>query len=179
MALWFRSCDSRWPFLWESADQPPGRWHAAGRGPAHYLADTPDGAWAEFLRHEEITDPADLEGIERGLWAVEVDETVETIGSPILGAATLTGGLSRYRRCQREAERLRSGGATALRAPSAALKAGGARGQRVAGGFVEAGDRDGVVLVLFGRRPQLRGWSCGVGRPHRRLLPLVRRLRSR
>ena len=55
----FRQTDHRYPFLWESAEQPPGRWHGAGEGPAHYCADTPDGAWAEFLRHEEIGDAAD------------------------------------------------------------------------------------------------------------------------
>src|SRR5262245_40501368 len=52
----FRQVDARFPFLWEDARQPAGRWHAAGDGPAHYFADTPDGAWAEFLRHEEITE---------------------------------------------------------------------------------------------------------------------------
>ena len=56
----FRQVDARYPFLWEDSRQPEGRWHAAGDGPAHYIADTPDGAWAEFLRHEEITDPDDL-----------------------------------------------------------------------------------------------------------------------
>ena len=60
------------PFLWETPEQPPGRWHGEGEGPAHYLADTPDGAWAEFLRHEDITRPGELAGIDRAIWAVEV-----------------------------------------------------------------------------------------------------------
>ena len=68
----FRHCDRRWPFLWESAVQPQARWHGEGEGPVQYLADTPDGAWAEFLRHEEITDEADLAGVSRALWAVSV-----------------------------------------------------------------------------------------------------------
>ena len=63
----FRHCDRRWPFLWESAVQPQARWHGDGEGPVQYLADTPDGAWAEFLRHEEITDEADLAGVSRAL----------------------------------------------------------------------------------------------------------------
>src|SRR5690606_7733130 len=70
----FRQADSRVPPLWETSDQPAGRWHGDGEGPAHYFADTPDGAWAEFLRHEEITDPADLEGVRRRLWAVEIGD---------------------------------------------------------------------------------------------------------
>jgi hypothetical protein len=49
--------------LWEAASQPAARWHADGEGPAQYLADTPVGAWAEFLRHEGITDEADLSGV--------------------------------------------------------------------------------------------------------------------
>ena len=56
----FRHADPRYPFLWEGAGQPAARWHAAGDGPAHYFCDTPDGAWAEFLRHEEISDPDDF-----------------------------------------------------------------------------------------------------------------------
>ncbi len=63
----FRQCDSRWPFLWESAEQPGARWNAPGEGPVHYFADTPDGAWAEFIRHEEITDPVDLATVRRSL----------------------------------------------------------------------------------------------------------------
>ena len=56
----FRRASAPSPFLWETAEQPPGRWHGEGEGPAQYFADTPDGAWAEFLRHENITDPEDL-----------------------------------------------------------------------------------------------------------------------
>lgn len=37
------------------------------------LADTADGAWAEFLRHESIADPEVLEGV--SLWAVNVTDT--------------------------------------------------------------------------------------------------------
>ncbi|MGB7563254.1 MAG: hypothetical protein WBM08_00720 [Prochlorococcaceae cyanobacterium] len=33
-------------------------------------ASSPGVAWAEWLRHEEIKDPADLEGIAASLWAV-------------------------------------------------------------------------------------------------------------
>ena len=52
----YRHADARFPFLWESADQPPARWHGSGEGPVQYFADTPDGAWAEFVRHEGITE---------------------------------------------------------------------------------------------------------------------------
>lgn len=36
----------------------------------HYLANTPTVAWAEWIRHQEIEDPADLEGVAAALWAV-------------------------------------------------------------------------------------------------------------
>ena len=70
----FRQTDRRYPFAWESSAQPAGRWHGEGEGPAHYFADTPGGAWAEFIRHEEIRDAEDLVTVRRTLWAVELDE---------------------------------------------------------------------------------------------------------
>src|SRR5436190_1844945 len=72
----FRHADPRFPFLWESAAQPAARWHDDGDGPVQYFADTPNGAWADFLRHEAIVDPDDLATIQRAIWAVEIpDET--------------------------------------------------------------------------------------------------------
>jgi RES domain len=175
--IWFRHADARSPFFWESADQPAGRWHASGEGPVQYLADTPDGAWAEFIRHEEITDPAELAGIERALWAVEVVDEDDTPARPALHETVLLGGKATYAACQTEARRVRGAGHRALEAPSAALVAGGARGQVVNGGIGEAPLRDGRVLVLFGTRPDLRGWLCGERGPSSaRLLPLVRPL---
>ncbi len=110
----YRHADPRFPFLWESTDQPAGRWHAAGEGPVHYFADTPDGAWAEFLRHEGITEEAELDNVRRALWAVDVPEPIPA-AAPDLPRQVLTGGLGTYPRCRAEARRLRATGATALR----------------------------------------------------------------
>src|SRR5690606_33363278 len=67
----YRTTDPSYPFIWESDKQPPARWHGKGEGPAHYFATTPEGAWAELLRHEGITDPEDLKGFrERAIWVV-------------------------------------------------------------------------------------------------------------
>lgn len=79
----FRHCDRRWPFLWEIRDQPAARWHHDGDGPAQHVADTPDGAWAEFVRHEEITEEIDLAGVSRALWSVHVD--VSAAVGPVWG----------------------------------------------------------------------------------------------
>jgi hypothetical protein len=172
----FRHCDSRYPFLWEDDSQPPARWHGAGEGPAQYLTVTPDGAWAEFLRHEELREPEDLAGLRRSIWAIEVPDH-EDAATPELAEAVLVGGEHTYPDCRSEACRLRQLGVTALRTPSAALVGGGAGGQRVEGDLREAAARDGSVLVLFGRRPDLRGWLCAeAGRPSTRLLQLVHHL---
>jgi hypothetical protein len=171
----FRHADSRYPFFWESAQQPPARWHADGDGPVQYLADTPDGAWAEFLRHEEIVDAAELTGIERSLWAVQLPERIDdaepvTVADPV-------GGLASYPACQNYATSRRVAGVTMLRAPSAALIPGAARGEVTDAGLREAPDRDGHVWVIFGRHPELCGWrAVDRGSPPARLLPLVRTL---
>jgi hypothetical protein len=168
----FRHADSRFPPLWESGAQPAARWHAPNQGPVHYFADTPDGAWAEFLRHEEITDPADLATVERAVWAMEIPDA--GYADVQLPRAVVTGGEDTYAACQAEAARLVAGGAKAIQAPSAALKAGAAAGWRVDSGLRLAPPRDGWVHVLFGRRPDLTGWRVAVGHPSADLLPNVR-----
>jgi hypothetical protein len=169
----FRQVDARYPFLWESAAQPAGRWHAAGEGPAHYLADTPDGAWAEFLRYEEIRDPADLATIRRQIWAVEIGTTIPE--APELPREIMTGGPGTYPQCQAEARRLRERGARQIVAPSAALTPGGARGLAVQNGVKAGAPRDGAVIVLFGPPEGLVGWvAADAGRPAEDLLDRVR-----
>jgi hypothetical protein len=169
----FRHCDRRFPFLWHHSAQPPARWHGGGEGPANYFADTPVGAWAEFLRHEEIVDPADLAGITRSLWAVELPDG--PYAAPSLSAEVLKGGPASYPLCQTEARRLRASGASALSAPSAALKPGGASGWVTNPGEMRAPvSRDGQVFVLFGSRPDLAGWPVVEGgAPPERALDLV------
>lgn len=172
----FRSCDRRFPFRWAVPGQPPGRWNAAGAGPVQYLADTPDGAWAEFLRHEEIVDKDDLSGVARALWAVEVDEP--GLDQPRLPDAVMTGGLDTYPTCQREAARLRGQGSRGIAAPSAALQPGGAHGFQVAGGRVRPGPaRSGITCAVFGPRPDAVGWAVVErGHPPGYVLGTVRHL---
>lgn len=168
----FRQVDARYPFLWDDASQPAGRWHAEGEGPAHYFADTPDGAWAEFLRHEEITEPEDLATIRRQMWAVELgDAPGERVSLP---RGVLTGGIDTYPECQQAARRLRRQGATRLLATSAALAPGGARAMRVHDGVHAAEPRDGVTIVIFGAPAHLRGWiAADKARPSPDLLDRV------
>jgi hypothetical protein len=175
----YRHADPRFPFLWESSEQPPARWHDSDEGPVHYFADTPDGAWAEFLRHEGITSEDELENIRRVLWAVEVSDALQA-ERPDLPNKVMRGGIDSYGPCRQEARRLRDLGVLALKAPSAALVIGGARGWKVDGGLQPAGARDGVVIVLFGTRPDLTGWvAATAGRPVADLLAHVRHLKGK
>ncbi len=174
--LGFRHCDPRWPFLWLHADQPAARWHGPGEGPANYFSDTPVGAWAEFLRHEEITEAADLQGVRRTLWVVELPD-VEFV-QPHLPPASLQGGRQSYAECQQEARRLRAAGAQALEAPAAALQTGAARGWHAShhGITLATTGRDGLVWVLYGPL-QARAWpAVEGGSPPAAVLPLVRPL---
>jgi len=172
----FRHADPRYPFFFENGTpQVASRWNADGDSPTQYVSDTPDGAWAEFLRHEGIRDPDDLVGIQRTLWAIEVEETPAAV--PNLPKGTLTGGLATYPACQAEASRLRAGGQQGLVAPSAALVSHGANGWGVHGGLRRGPDRDGLTVVLFGERPNAVGWRSAVdGKPDEALLAYVRHL---
>lgn len=151
----FRHVDPRFPFLREHLPQGAGRWNSADEL-AQYFCDTPDGAWAEFLRHEDISDPEDLPGVRRSLWAVEIGDA--PAAHPELPLQTLVGDKSSWPDCQREASRLRHQGEAGVTAPAAALSPGGAHGWRVQGGLQRGPARDGKVFVLFGPRPDLIGW---------------------
>jgi hypothetical protein len=170
----FRQADPRYPFLWSDSSQPAARWHGDGEGPAHYLADTPDGAWAELLRHEEIYDPADVVTVRRALWAVELgDEPAKAVA---LKPAVLTGGRDTYWACQQHARQLRAAGAQRLVAPSAALLPGGAAGCEVVDALERpAAPRDGRVIIAFGDAAGLVGWKVvDQGSPPAGLLGRVR-----
>lgn len=153
----YRNVRWRDPFLWESAEQAPGRWHGAGEGPAHYFADTPQGAWAELIRHEEITEEADLAGVRRAMWAVDIGDP--PVARPEVEDQVVRGGPSTYGACREEAARLRDAGEPGLVAPSAALAPGAAHGWTVSVGLRPTPPANGRTIVLFGPRPDL------VGRP--------------
>ncbi len=166
----FRHADPRFPFLREDSSQPAGRWNADGEL-THYFCDTPDGAWAEFLRHEEIDDPRDLLTVRRALWAVEIGQPPSL--RPDLPEAILTGGLETWPECQQLAQRHRAD-ADGIITISAALRPGGARGWRVEAGLRPGPERDGQVIALFGSRPDLVGWKATAeGRPGEELLANV------
>jgi RES domain len=143
------------------------------RHAVQYFADTPDGAWAEFLRHEGITKETEVVNVRRAMWAIEAPDDLPA-AAPRLSASVLTGGIATYEECRKAARRLRAKGAKALRAPSAALRTGGASGCKVDGGLQPAFDRDGIVLAIFGPRPDFVGWMAAfAARPRSDLLSRV------
>jgi hypothetical protein len=174
----YRQCDSRCAFLWGSARQPEGRWHAPRDGPVQHLASSPDGAWAELLRHEEIHEPEDLDGITRALWAIELDEIPDT--RPDLDNATLRGDQGSYAACQTEGKRLRDLGNWGLTTPSAALRDAEVSPWRAVGEVnVPASGRAAAVVVLFGARRDLEGWLLvDRGAPPSHVLPRIRHFGS-
>jgi hypothetical protein len=141
-----------------------------------YFADTPTGAWAELLRHEEITDPADLAGISSRLWAVQIRDV--EMDEPKLPLSALTSTPEGYEVCRTEARRLRAAGAVRLVTIGAALQPGEAAGFHVGtAGLVRAAPKSGKVVVHFGVLPDAEGWSTAdAARPEADLLDSVRPL---
>jgi RES domain-containing protein len=183
LQLGFRVCDRRYPFLWSGAGQGSGRWNRTGDQPVHYLASTPTVAWAEWIRHQEITDPGDLAGVAAALWAVlipqewgakeldsvalHLDQVLETSPPAQEARLALVGHLKKQ-------------GAQGLLAPTAALHDSDRvlPAVRVSNGS-EQPDRLAMpaqVILLWCEARVLPGWCCvPEGRPGAELLPLVRR----
>jgi hypothetical protein len=168
LVILFRQSDSNFPFLWEpGVRQRAARWHAENEGPAQYFADTPDGAWAEFLRHEEITEPMTPEEVtaefKRTLWAIEVEidhAQLSNVEGKVSGEQ-LVGDETSYLVCQAAARDLRAKNVKWLQAPSAALLPAAAGGYIVESGKLgRAAGRDGKVFVYFGKLDAV-GWRCG------------------
>lgn len=169
----FRHAPPQYPFLWESPRQPVGRWHREDDGPVQYFSNLADAAWAEFIRHEEITDPTELDGIERAMWSVELPDI--DLPEPALPGPAVVGDPSSYSQCQDEARRLRDEGNPGLVAPSAALVGSTSAPYRVDGGLLRSVGRPATTIVLFGLRPDLDGWKVAhKGRPHEDILADVR-----
>jgi hypothetical protein len=181
--LGFRVCDRRYPFLWQSPGQQAGRWNRAGDEPVHVLANTPTVAWAEWIRHQEIEDPVDLEGVAAALWAVLIPDYWSDQDLQAVNLSTeLVLGTTPEAEAARLAlvDQLKSQGAQGLLAPTAALHHSDAAlpCTRVRDGSEEADAlaTPAQVILLWCAGDQLPGWCCvPEGRPGPELLPLVRR----
>ncbi len=167
----FRNTNSRYPFLWETSLQPAARYNAENDGPAQYFADTADGAWAEFVRHAEITDPEELQDVRRALWCVDIPgESYETVE---LAYEKATGDKSTYSECQKYAKSLREKSILRLKAPSAAIIKDQAGGFRVQDGLRRGVPRPGFIIVLFELLPNSPGWRVAVAGPPVEILDIT------
>ncbi len=160
--------------LWTRPNSNALRWNRARQDATQYTSLSPEGSWAELIRAERLLSPDDLHLVSMPLWVLKIHETnladystfekADDAGFP---AEALVG--EDYKRCQREATRLRGLGFRGVLAPSAALPGA-------------------VNLTLFGRRLAVP-WDypetalmasfvpakrLAVGRPPGELLPLAR-----
>jgi hypothetical protein len=170
----FRHAHPSFPFVWSKENVCEGRWNRANEGPVNYFADTPDGAWAEFLRHEEIREIEDLSYVRRALWAVEIPDEADVYDvsaeAPV-SRDVLVGDPKSYAQCQQLKDAAMRKGFNMLKAPSAAL-ARGSRGVRVSGGTTRPGPvaRE-TIFALFGDPCNCTGWMVvETGAPPRHLL---------
>lgn len=76
----FRYCSYDVPF-WVRPNTRPGRWHLAGTEPTQYWSLTPEGAWAELIRYEELVTEEELDEIRTAMWVCRL---------PRMGLADLT-----------------------------------------------------------------------------------------
>jgi RES domain-containing protein len=63
----FRYCSYDVPF-WVRPNSRPGRWHVVGGDPTQYWSLTPEGAWAELIRYEELSTEEELDEIRTAIW---------------------------------------------------------------------------------------------------------------
>ncbi|MGE4425512.1 MAG: RES family NAD+ phosphorylase [Solirubrobacteraceae bacterium] len=121
----FRQTDYDVPF-WARSNGFPARWNAAGDPPTQYWSLHPDGAWAEYLRQEEVGDEEAAGRIRRTIWSCRVPrgmfvdlrepETCETYG--VAPEALVA---PDWLPCQVLASRLRTDGCPGILSPCAAL----------------------------------------------------------
>jgi len=113
------------PF-WARENSEPGRWHPAGDGATQYLSLSADGAWAELIRHEQLTSEDEVAQVSMQLWSVSVGQGMVADYSTF-ALADRAGFDARalvaedHGSCRREGARLRELGYRGVLAVSAAL----------------------------------------------------------
>ncbi|HEX2393171.1 MAG TPA: RES family NAD+ phosphorylase [Solirubrobacterales bacterium] len=124
-ATFFRYSSYDVPF-WVRSNTTDERWHSAGEGSTQYLSATPDGAWAELIRNENLRSEADLAMVAMPLWQVQIDQghvadyrNFETADEAGFDPEALVS--DDQRRCRAEGKRLREAGFAGVLYPSAAL----------------------------------------------------------
>jgi RES domain-containing protein len=121
----FRYCSYDVPF-WVRANTLAQRWNVPSEGATQYWSLTPDGAWAEHIRFNDIRTDAELDEVRIPIWVCRLSamglidarepavRRLYQISSSDLTADDWTA-------CQRAATAMRSDGARGILSPSAAL----------------------------------------------------------
>lgn len=175
-ATFFRYSSYDVPF-WARPNTTDERWHNVGDGPTQYLSATPDGAWAELIRNENLRSENELRLVEMPLWQARVEQGriadyrgFETAAKAGFDPEMLIH--DDHSMCRTEGRRLREAGFAGVLYPSSALP----------------GEEN---LVLFGAKISLpwgapRRLASGipaarltVGAPPADLLPRVRHVGAR
>jgi RES domain-containing protein len=171
----FRYCSYDVPF-WARPNTQAQRWNLPREDCTQYWALTPDGAWAEHIRANDIETETELDEIRIPIWVCRLScmdlidlRQAEVRDRYELTAADLTS--PDWGACQRAATSMRTEGARGLLAPSAALA-----------------NATNVTLfgprrqIAFDRRPALASavpaTVVAIGRPPRKLLERVIRRTS-
>lgn len=164
------------PF-WARPNTTSERWHHAREGATQYLSATPDGAWAELIRNENLRSEPDLRLVQMPLWRARVEqggladyrdfETAEQAGFD--PEALIDDDQSK---CREEGARLRAAGFAGILYPSAALP-----------GEMNLALFGPKILLPWGASRRLASGipanEVTVGAPPRELLPRVRHVGAR
>lgn len=120
----FRYSDYDVPF-WVRPNSRAGRWHVTGDPPTQYWSTTPDGAWAELIRAEELTREDELDLLRMPMWVCRIPclglvDLREAAAQQRLGLTAADLMSEDWSKCQEAAAELR-GTARGVITPSAAI----------------------------------------------------------
>lgn len=160
------------PF-WVKPNTRPGRWNLANEAPTQYWSMTPDAAWAELIRAENLQTEQELDEVRMPIWAsrvpaaglidLGVDATRERLGTSLAELSS-----EDWASCQQLGRELRHAGHLGVISPCAALE--GHWNVTIFGPRRQIDWRDRPALART-----VPAAIAAVGRPPRGLLDRVRR----
>lgn len=121
----FRYCAYDVPF-WVRSNTRPGRWHRVGDPPTQYWSTTPDGAWAELIRAEDLTTEDELDLLRMPMWVcraptmglLDLTDRAAAEGFELGDEALVS---DEWAPCQEAAAQIRGEGHRGVLCPNAAL----------------------------------------------------------
>lgn len=113
------------PF-WVRPNSRAGRWNSPGDPPTQYWSLTPDGAWAELVRFEDLRSESELDEVRIATWvcrlpSMRLIDLREPSACSQYGLDPRELTADDWSKCQIAGKEIRNDGARGLLAPSAAL----------------------------------------------------------